>query len=434
VITFEDVTKRYPGGTVAVDGLDLEVPDGKIMVLVGPSGCGKTTTLRMINRLVEPTSGRILLDGSDIAEADPARLRRGIGYVIQQTGLFPHRTIQDNVATVPLLSGWSKRAARARAHELMELVGLDPSAMGRRYPHQLSGGQQQRVGVARALAADPPVLLMDEPFSAVDPIVRASLQDELIRLQDELHKTVVLVTHDVEEAIKVGDLVAVFRPGGHLAQVDTPERLLAEPADDYVRGFVGFDRGIRRLSFFPADRLVLATDTVLPATTLAAAAVAAAKRAGSSWLLVTDTEGRPLGWAALATLESAPAEVPLSAAELVPVGHTFRPDTDSLRVALDATVLSRTELAVGVDEHGGVLGTASYERLRSAIRAAEDAADQAAAGRGGAGRSGAGTGGAGTGGAGTGGAGTGGAGAGGAGSRAGSAAVAGGVQPGERTA
>jgi osmoprotectant transport system ATP-binding protein len=380
VITFENVTKRYPGGTIAVDELDLEVPDGKIMVLVGPSGCGKTTTLRMINRLVEPTSGRILLDGSDIADADPARLRRGIGYVIQQTGLFPHRTIQDNIATVPLLSGWSKRAARARAHELMELVGLDPSEMGRRYPHQLSGGQQQRVGVARALAADPPVLLMDEPFSAVDPIVRASLQDELIRLQDELHKTVVLVTHDVEEAIKVGDLVAVFRPGGHLAQVDTPERLLAQPADDYVRGFVGFDRGIRRLSFFPADRLVLATDTVLPATTLAGAAVAAAKRAGSSWLLVTDTERLPLGWAALATLESASAEIPLSAAELVPVGHTFRPDTDSLRAALDATVLSRTELAVAVDERGGVLGTVSYERLRSAIRAAEDAADQAAAG------------------------------------------------------
>jgi osmoprotectant transport system ATP-binding protein len=379
VITFEDVTKRYPGGTVAVDGLDLEVPDGKIMVLVGPSGCGKTTTLRMINRLVEPTSGRILLDGSDIAATDPARLRRGIGYVIQQTGLFPHRTIEDNIATVPLLSGWTKRAARGRAHDLMELVGLDPAAMARRYPHQLSGGQQQRVGVARALAADPPVLLMDEPFSAVDPIVRASLQDELIRLQGDLHKTVVLVTHDVEEAIKVGDLVAVFRPGGHLAQVDSPERLLAEPADDYVRGFVGFDRGIRRLSFFPADRIVLTTGTVLPAATRAAAAVTAARRAGASWLLVVDTDRRPLGWAASAALASAPPEMPLSAADFVPVGHTYRPDTDSLRAALDATVLSRTEQAVAVDESGGVLGIASYERLLAAIRAAEDAADQAAA-------------------------------------------------------
>ena len=256
MITFERVTKRYPGGTVAVDALDLEVPAGKTMVLVGPSGCGKTTSLRMINRMVEPTSGRIMLDGRDIRQAKPAVLRRGIGYVIQQSGLFPHRTIEDNIATVPLLTGWTKAKARARAHDLMELVGLEPG-LARRYPHQLSGGQQQRVGVARALAADPPVLLMDEPFSAVDPIVRASLQDELIKLQAELHKTVVLVTHDIEEAIKVGDLVAIFRPGGQLAQVDTPERLLGAPADSYVENFLGFDRGIRRLSFLPAAGLTL---------------------------------------------------------------------------------------------------------------------------------------------------------------------------------
>ena len=213
MITFEGVTKRYPGGTLAVDDLNLEIPAGQTMVLVGPSGCGKTTTLRMINRLIDPTSGRILLDGRDIQQSDPPTLRRGIGYVIQQAGLFPHRTIEDNIGTVPLLIGWGKARARARARELMKLVGLDES-LGRRYPYQLSGGQQQRVGVARALAADPPVLLMDEPFSAVNPIVRASLQDELLRLQAELHKTVVLVTHDVEEAIKVGDQVAIFRPGG----------------------------------------------------------------------------------------------------------------------------------------------------------------------------------------------------------------------------
>ncbi|HEY1616828.1 MAG TPA: ATP-binding cassette domain-containing protein, partial [Streptosporangiaceae bacterium] len=228
MITFDRVTKRYPDGTVAVDALDLEIPPGKTVVLVGPSGCGKTTSLRMINRLIEPSSGRILLDGQDVLQANPATLRRGIGYVIQQTGLFPHRTIEDNIGTVPVLNGWGKAKARARARELMDLVGLD-AGMAKRYPHQLSGGQQQRVGVARALAADPPVLLMDEPFSAVDPIVRASLQDELIRLQAELHKTIVMVTHDVEEAIKVGDMVAVFRPGGHLAQVDTPERLLGAP-------------------------------------------------------------------------------------------------------------------------------------------------------------------------------------------------------------
>ena len=382
MITFETVTKRYPDGTVAVDALDLVIPDGKVMVLVGPSGCGKTTSLRMINRLVEPTAGRVLLDGQNVADTDPSRLRRGIGYVIQQTGLFPHRTIEDNIATVPVLNGWNRRRARARAHELMDLVGLDQATMARRYPHQLSGGQQQRVGVARALAADPPVLLMDEPFSAVDPIVRAALQDELIRLQAELHKTVVLVTHDVEEAIKVGDLVAVFRPGGHLAQVDTPERLLGAPVDDYVRDFVGFDRGIRRLSFFPAAGLDLATDTVLPGETSFAEAIAAAKRSGQSWLLAVDAGGRPLGWAAVGDLESGPAGSALSAAELAPVGHTFRPDADSLRAALDATILSRTERAVAVDERGQVIGTTSYERLRDAIRAAEEAADRDVTGRG----------------------------------------------------
>jgi osmoprotectant transport system ATP-binding protein len=378
LITFDHVTKRYPDGTVAVDELDLEVPAGKIMVLVGPSGCGKTTSLRMINRLVEPTSGTILLDGKDVLASKPSQLRRGIGYVIQQTGLFPHRTIEDNVATVPLLEGWDKRKARERARELMNLVGLEPDTMAKRYPHQLSGGQQQRVGVARALAADPPVLLMDEPFSAVDPIVRASLQDELIRLQAELHKTVVLVTHDVEEAIKVGDLVAVYRPGGHLAQVATPERLLGAPADDYVRDFVGFDRGIRRLSFFPAAALALETDTVLPRSTTAADAVAAAGRAGEPWVLVTDNERVALGWAAVSELAGQPAGSAIGDAKLASVGHTFRPDTDSLRAALDATILSAAGRAVAVDAAGRVLGTTSYERLRDAIAVAEDAADRGA--------------------------------------------------------
>src|SRR5580700_1737078 len=257
----------------------------------------------MVNRLVEPTGGRVLLDGRDVAQARPAALRRGIGYVIQQSGLFPHRTVEDNIATVPLLDGWRRARARARARELMELVGLD-AALARRYPQQLSGGQQQRVGVARALAADPPVLLMDEPFSAVDPIVRSSLQDELIRLQAGLRKTVVMVTHDVEEAIKVGDLVAVYRPGGHLAQVDPPERLLGSPADDYVRDFVGFDRGIRRLSFFPAAGLALADRTVLPTTTRATDAIATAKQEGEPWVLVTGEQRAPLGWASVGDLES----------------------------------------------------------------------------------------------------------------------------------
>jgi osmoprotectant transport system ATP-binding protein len=379
LITFESVTKRYPGGTVAVDELSLEIPDGQIMVLVGPSGGGKTTSLRMINRLVDPTSGRILLDGKDVQGSNPAILRRGIGYVIQQGGLFPHRTVVDNIATVPLLIGWGKAKARQRARDLMDLVGLD-AEMARRYPHQLSGGQQQRVGVARALAADPPVLLMDEPFSAVDPIVRASLQDELLRLQAELHKTVVFVTHDIEEAIKVGDQVAIFRPGGHLVQVDSPQRLLAAPADSYVEDFIGFDRGIRRLSFLAADTLDLDTGVIVSQDSTAAAALAQARKAGTSSLLVVDSERLPHGWVATTGLESTPgdtklADVPVTAGH----GHTFRVDTDSLRAALDATVLSPTGEAVGVDSAGRVVGVTSYDRLRAAIQGADEAGRSASA-------------------------------------------------------
>ena len=373
MITFEGVTKRYPGGTVAVDSLDLQVPAGTTMVLVGPSGCGKTTTLRMVNRLVEPTEGRVLLDGRDVRDARPAALRRGIGYVIQQAGLFPHRTIEDNIATVPLLSGWGRARARGRARELMDLVGLD-RGLARRYPHQLSGGQQQRVGVARALAADPPVLLMDEPFSAVDPIVRASLQDELIKLQAGLHKTVVLVTHDIEEAIKVGDLVAIFRPHGRLAQLDTPERLLRAPADSYVENFLGFDRGIRRLSFLAASGLTLDDSAVIHGNTPAASALDVAGRHGEQWLLVTGGDGGPRGWASAEDLASLPAGSRAGDAPLAPYGHTFSLGTDSLRAALDATVLSPTGRAVGVDEDGRVVGVTSYERLRAAIQAADEAA------------------------------------------------------------
>jgi osmoprotectant transport system ATP-binding protein len=375
VITFERVTKRYPGGTVAVDSLDLEVPPGSTMVLVGPSGCGKTTSLRMINRMIEPTSGRILLDGRDVTAGKPAALRRRIGYVIQQAGLFPHRTIEDNIATVPLLTGWSRAKARGRARELMTLVGLEPE-LARRYPHQLSGGQQQRVGVARALAADPPVLLMDEPFSAVDPIVRASLQDELLRLQAELHKTVVLVTHDIEEAIKVGDLVAIFRPGGRLAQVDSPPRLLSAPADSYVENFLGFDRGIRRLSFLAASGLSLDDDALVTEDLAAAEALTVARQAGQEWLLVVDAGRAPLGWVGVADLEGMPARSTVGGAPLTPYGHTFGVSTDSLRAALDATVLSPAGRAVGVDADGRTLGVTSYDRLRAAIHAADEAPGQ----------------------------------------------------------
>ncbi|GAA0601045.1 ABC transporter ATP-binding protein [Actinomadura livida] len=359
MITFEGVTKRYPGGTVALDDVSLDCPTGRITVFVGTSGGGKTTALRTINRMVEPTSGRVLIDGQDVREHKPAELRRGIGYVIQHAGLFPHRTIEDNIATVPYLLRWNKKKARARAHELMERVGLERS-MARRYPFQLSGGQQQRVGVARALAADPPIMLMDEPFSAVDPVVRAELQDEFLRLQDELHKTIVFVTHDVDEAIKLGDRIAVFQTGGKLVQVDSPETLLARPADDFVAGFIGHDRGIRRLSFIPASSAPLSERDVLPAD----APVERARDAAGGWVLVVDADRRPLGWAAAAGL---PASGVVGDASLAPIGHTFDVAGDSVRAALDAAILSPSGRAVGVDAEGRLAGVADQQDLSTAI-------------------------------------------------------------------
>ncbi|MFD8287660.1 ABC transporter ATP-binding protein [Streptomyces lavendulae] len=257
MIRFEHVTKRYPDGTTAVEDLSFEVAEGELVTLVGPSGCGKTTTMKMVNRLVEPTSGRILLDGEDIAAADPVALRRRIGYVIQQVGLFPHKTVLENTATVPRLTGTPKARARARAAELLELVGLDPAVYGSRYPEQLSGGQRQRVGVARALAADPPVLLMDEPFGAVDPVVRERLQNEFLALQRTVRKTILLVTHDLEEAVRLGDRIAVYGHGT-IEQFARPAEVLAAPANAYVASFVGADRGLRRLAVTPVGAADLA--------------------------------------------------------------------------------------------------------------------------------------------------------------------------------
>jgi osmoprotectant transport system ATP-binding protein len=352
---FESVTKRYPDGTVAVNDLSLEMPDNAITVLVGPSGCGKTTSLRMINRMIDPTGGRILIDGTDIKARPAAELRRSIGYVIQHAGLFPHRTVLDNIATVPRLLGWDRRRARDRAVELLDRVGLEP-ALGRRYPHQLSGGQQQRVGVARALAADPPVMLMDEPFSAVDPIVRKDLQDEFLRIQADLGKTIVFVTHDIDEAIKLGDKIAVMRVGGVLAQYATPAELLSSPQDEFVEDFLGRDRGVRRLSFFASSGLEL---------TMAPVLTAEAPKGGDTdapFRLVTDDAGRPVGWRA--------AGDDAAQGELISYGHTFEVGHDSLRAALDSAVLSPTGWAVGVDGDGRVVGVASQETIAAAIRAA----------------------------------------------------------------
>jgi osmoprotectant transport system ATP-binding protein len=255
-ITLENLGKVYPDGTVAVGDISLEVPAGELVVLIGPSGSGKSTVLRMINRLIEPSKGTIRIDGTDIAEQDPVELRRQIGYVIQNVGLFPHQNIRTNVGTVPRLLGWDRKRIRDRADELLDLVGLDPQRYGGRYPSELSGGQRQRVGVARALAADPLVLLMDEPFSSVDPIVRARLQEEFLRLQAAVRKTIVLVTHDIDEAVRLGDRIAVLGESGRLLQYDTPPALLSNPVSDPVRDFVGADRGIRRLTVTPLREAV----------------------------------------------------------------------------------------------------------------------------------------------------------------------------------
>ncbi|MFG1810487.1 ABC transporter ATP-binding protein [Streptomyces sp. NPDC049040] len=366
MIQIESVTKRYPDGTTAVDDLSLEIPDGSITVLVGPSGCGKTTTLRMINRMVEPTSGRILLDGSDIKAQPVNALRRSMGYVIQNAGLFQHRTIVDNIATVPRLLGWDRRKARERARELMGRVGLD-EALAKRYPYQLSGGQQQRVGVARALAADPPVLLMDEPFSAVDPIVRKSLQGELLRIQQELGKTIVFVTHDIDEAIRIGDMVAVMRTGGRLAQFAPPDELLSSPADEFVEDFLGTDRGIRRLSFFPSTGLRLTMEPVVPVDA-DAQRIARGTAAGAPYLLLADAGGKPLGWVEPKDAAGGADKVP--AGRLLPYGRPFAAGKESLRDALDCAVLSPTGWAVAVDGEGKVAGVVSQEAIGAAIRSA----------------------------------------------------------------
>ena len=304
MITLEGVTKRYPNGHVAVDDLSLEVAEGEVCVLVGPSGCGKTTTLRMINRLIDLTSGRIVVAGRDIMATDPVELRRHVGYVIQHVGLFPHQTVGDNIATVPKLLRWDKARTRDRVQELMQLVGLDPTIYRDRYPSQLSGGQQQRVGVARALAADPPVLLMDEPFGAIDPVTRARLQQEFLGLQRRLRKTVVLVTHDIDEAVLLGDRIALLAQGGVLAQHGTPDDLLTRPADDFVADFVGHDRGLKRLAVTVIDEAWLEPagtngDNVgLPQVARTATlreALAKALLSDQGVIVVVDESGQPVG-------------------------------------------------------------------------------------------------------------------------------------------
>ncbi|MBF6210901.1 ATP-binding cassette domain-containing protein [Nocardia puris] len=368
-IEFRGVSKIYPDGTHAVTELDLRIESGSFTVFVGPSGCGKTTSMRMINRMIQPSSGTITVAGRDISTVDPVRLRLGIGYVIQSGGLLPHRTVLDNVATVPVLRGDSRRAARAAALEVLDRVGLDRGLAGR-YPAQLSGGQQQRVGVARALAADPPVLLMDEPFSAVDPVVRAELQTEMQRLQAELRKTIVFVTHDIDEAVTLGDRVAVFGRGGVLQQYDAPQRVLAQPATDFVAGFVGRDRGYRGLSFRSAEDVPLHD-----IRTVVAEGVTALRLARGEWVLVVDDSGRPLGWVDVTGVESHRAGTALADC-LAAGGSLFGPSGD-LRQALDAAISSPSGIGVAVDDSGAVRGGVRADEVIAQLAAQRTAEDDA---------------------------------------------------------
>jgi osmoprotectant transport system ATP-binding protein len=348
LIIFDNVSKVFADGTTAVDRLSLTVPNGKLTVFVGSSGSGKTTALRMINRMIEPTSGTVTVDGANVSTVDPVKLRLGIGYVIQHAGLMPHQRVIDNVATVPVLRGQSRRAARKAAYEVLERVGLD-AKLANRYPAQLSGGEQQRIGVARALAADPPILLMDEPFSAVDPVVRLELQNEILRLQGELHKTIVFVTHDIDEALKLADQVAIFGRGGVLQQYDEPTQLLSRPANDFVSKFIGLGRGYRWLQLIDSAGLPLHTVDTIPASDLT--------NGGGplvGWAVVLDEYGLPLGWIDDDGVRRHSGGASLTDA-MSGVGALFRPG-GNLSHALDAALSSPSTVGIAVDEEGKVIG------------------------------------------------------------------------------
>jgi len=384
-IAFEHVTKHYDrreqdrGAPRAVNDLTLAVPAGKVCVLVGPSGCGKTTSLKMVNRLIEPSAGRILIDGADAAARDLTELRRGIGYVIQHVGLFPHETIAENVATVPRLLGWSAARQRGRAEELLTLVGLDPATYAARYPTQLSGGERQRVGVARALAADPPIMLMDEPFGAVDPIVRERLQDEFLRLQESLAKTILFVTHDIDEAIKMGDLVAVLADGGVLAQFGPPAEILASPASAFVARFVGTDRGLKRLSLSRVADLELLAPVTARIGDVGTDAHRRALAGSLPWLLLVDEIDRPVAWIHRDEIRTGEPLAAAHAAPAVPLLDRRATLKDALSILLDADVLA----GIVVDQGQRVLGLVTVAEIAGLLRdtAIGDGAGAAVGGR-----------------------------------------------------
>jgi osmoprotectant transport system ATP-binding protein len=362
-IELENLTKRYPGtARPAVDNVTMEIRAGELVVLVGPSGCGKSTTLKMINRLIEPTGGRIRINGADVTGIDPVKLRRKVGYAIQSAGLFPHMTVAQNIALVPKMTGWGKDRIKDRVEELLDLVGLDPGEFHGRYPRGLSGGQRQRVGVARALAADPPVLLMDEPFGGLDPITRDHLQDELIRIQHELHKTIVFVTHDFDEAIKLGDRIAVLRERSHIAQFDTPEAILTNPADDFVSGFVGAGAALKRLNLTRVREVEITGCPTVTVDDPVQEIFSKLRASGTNEILLLDRRGRPYKWLRHGDLMRAQG---LPARAGTPASDTVSRDT-TLRDALEAGRLEAREHLHALEE----------------IRAARTQAEQEGAGGG----------------------------------------------------
>ncbi|MER6275398.1 betaine/proline/choline family ABC transporter ATP-binding protein [Streptomyces sp900105245] len=363
-IELENLTKRYPGNPQpAVDNVSMDIRAGETVVFVGPSGCGKSTTLKMINRLIEPSGGRIRIDDEDVTDIDPVKLRRKVGYAIQSAGLFPHMTVAQNIALVPRMIGWSKARTRARVEELLDLVGLDPGEFHGRYPRQLSGGQQQRVGVARALAADPPVLLMDEPFGAVDPITRDHLQDELIRLQRELHKTIVFVTHDFDEAIKIGDRIAVLRERSHIAQFDTPEAILTNPADDFVSGFVGAGAALKRLNLTRVRDVEMRGYPTVTVDTPLQEIFGLLRGSGTNEILLLDRRRRPYKWLRRGDLMRARGSL-ARAGTLV---HDTVTRDATLRDALEAVLTDNAGRVAVTGRRGEYIGVVDMETLMNSV-------------------------------------------------------------------
>ena len=366
MIDLSNVTKQYDGApSPVVDGINMEVGAGEICVLLGPSGCGKTTTLKMINRLVQHTSGKISIEGRDTDDFDVVELRRRIGYVIQQIGLFPNMTVEENLCVVPHLLGWDKAKARKRAAELLEIVALDPAIYLTRYPKDLSGGQAQRVGVARALAVDPPVMLMDEPFGAIDPINREMIQDEFLRIQKQVKKTIMFVSHDIDEAVKMADRIAIFR-AGHIEQYDTPDNILAHPATPFIAGFVGTDRALKRLRLVRATQAMSQRDCVVRVGDSAAHARAVMDKYGVAQVVLVDAQDKPQGYLTAAQLHKVDGALSVAQATAIPGAANPK---DDLRSVVSVMFASGTTWLPTVDDEGRFLGCVSQESIVELLRA-----------------------------------------------------------------